>query len=285
MYENNMKNTFQFTAWLLLMSNTYALNTFNASNNQLNIPSVNVGGLSYNNVVVTLGNVVSIGSSGQANTTAEGFWLGSTSNGFSLRTLALENNEFWSFVGMQSNGVYTVAGFDHGAFLMSGANGLNFFKEYYADNSSTLGYGTGTVIENTSINGFSYVGTSPVVRTTLAPINSSSYLYSKSPELADIAGTWTASSIAGVPTTININALGVLTGSMANCTFSGSLKERASGENVFDVMINNGMNCKASGLKQTGIAISYTNSYGKTQFVAAVVDETQKMGELFSAQR
>jgi len=129
------------------------------------------------------------------------------------------------------------------------------------------------------------VGTSPAVKTMLTPINNSSYLYSKNTDLTDVSGNWVASSLAGLPTNISITPLGVLAGSAANCIFSGTLKSRPSGKNVFDVTINNGVSCRASGLKQTGVAISYMNTNGKNQIVIAVVDEAQKMGELFLVQR
>ena len=280
-----MKTLLQFLVCMAVLTHACAFDTYNPSNNQLSIPSVNVGGLNYNNVVVTLSNVISVGTSGQASQSAEGFWVGSTSNGYSLSTLVLENNEFWSFIGMQSSGVYSVLAFDRGAFSMSGVSGINFFKEYYADYTSLLGYGTGSLIENTAINGMSYVGTSPAVKTMLTPINNSSYLYSKNTDLTDVSGNWVASSLAGLPTNISITPLGVLAGSAANCIFSGTLKSRPSGKNVFDVTINNGVSCRASGLKQTGVAISYMNTNGKNQIVIAVVDEAQKMGELFLVQR
>lgn len=47
---------------------SYAADTYNPANNQLSIPSVQVGSTTYNNVVVTVGNILSIGSSSNQST-------------------------------------------------------------------------------------------------------------------------------------------------------------------------------------------------------------------------
>ena len=49
---------------LLSTSTLFAADVYNASNGQLTIPSVNVGGTNYNNVVINVGGVVKIGGTG-----------------------------------------------------------------------------------------------------------------------------------------------------------------------------------------------------------------------------
>ena len=49
------------------MFDSFSQDTYNSSNNQLTIPSVKVGNLIYSNVVITVGNVVSIGTSNAIN--------------------------------------------------------------------------------------------------------------------------------------------------------------------------------------------------------------------------
>jgi hypothetical protein len=49
---------------ILLIANSHATDLYNSSNAQLTIPSVNVSGTNYNNVVISVGRVVNIGGSG-----------------------------------------------------------------------------------------------------------------------------------------------------------------------------------------------------------------------------
>ena len=60
----------KFFGFLLLtvVNMSFAVDLYNPSNNQLSIPSVQVGSTTYNNVVVTVGNILSIGSSSNSNT-------------------------------------------------------------------------------------------------------------------------------------------------------------------------------------------------------------------------
>jgi hypothetical protein len=63
-----------FSIFLLLVATQVgAGDVYNPANGQLNIPSVQVGSTNYGNVVVTVGNIVSVGAPG-------GFNLGSTGN-------------------------------------------------------------------------------------------------------------------------------------------------------------------------------------------------------------
>jgi hypothetical protein len=58
-----MKN-YLFLIPALSMSNLYAIDIYNSANGQLTIPSVNVDGTNYNNVVINVGEVLKIGGSG-----------------------------------------------------------------------------------------------------------------------------------------------------------------------------------------------------------------------------
>lgn len=58
-----MKN-YLFLIPALSMSNLYAIDLYNSANGQLTIPSVNVDGTNYNNVVINIGEVLKIGGSG-----------------------------------------------------------------------------------------------------------------------------------------------------------------------------------------------------------------------------
>ena len=269
----------------ILCSTVFAVDTYNASNNQLTIPSVNVGNTTYNNVVVTVGNVVSLGGSSVPNQSAEGLWTGATSNGYQVNLLVLENNEYWTTVGQQSGNNFLVSAFDNGGFIVNGANASSYFKEYFPNYSTLLGYGTGTVVTNALISGTTYTGSNSGVKVTFTPLPNSNYNYNKQADINEIVGNWSGTFLNGYSSNVSISGSGAINGTVATCSFSGTLKPRASGKNVFDFSITNGAGCGVVGLVESGIGITYITNTGKRQLLAAGVDGTKTIGDMFFAQR
>ena len=269
----------------LFCFSAYAVDTYNASNNQLSIPSVIVGNTTYNNVVITVGSVVSLGGSSVPNQSAEGLWTGTTSNGLQVNLLVLENNEYWTTVGYQSGNNFLVNAFDNGAFLVNGANASTYFKEYYPNYSTVLGYGTGTVVSNALISGTTFAGSNPASKVTFTPLSNSYYVYNKTADLNEIVGNWSGSFLNGYASNVSISPSGVITGTVATCSYTGTIKPRASGKNVFDFSITNGAGCGVVGLVESGIGITYTTNTGKRQLLAAGVDGSKTVGDMFFAQR
>ncbi|MEI6469573.1 MAG: hypothetical protein WCO72_08875 [Betaproteobacteria bacterium] len=270
---------------ILISTNVFAVDTYNASNNQLTIPSVNVGNTTYNNVVVTVGNIISLGGSSVPNQSAEGLWTGTTSNGFQVNLLVLENNEYWTTVGQVSGNNFLISAFDSGGFIINGANASTYFKEYFPNYSSLLGYGTGTVVTNSLISGTTYTGSNPAVKVIFTPLPNSNYNYNKQADINEVVGNWSGSFLNGYASNVAISTTGAIYGTILNCTFTGTLKARASGKNVFDLSIINGAGCGVVGLVQNGIGISYITNTGKRQFIATGVDSTKTIGDMFFAQR
>ena len=269
----------------LIACNSYAVDTYNASNGQLTIPSVNVSGVIYNNVVVTVGNVISVGATSVPNQSAEGFWTGTTSSGFQVNLLVLENNEFWTIGGQQSGNTFTVYSFSNGGIVSNGANGYTYFKQYNPNYSTVLGYGVGTIVANTSISATQYTGTDPATKVTFAPLPNSNYNYNKSADINEIVGSWSGTFLNGYASNVSISSSGNIVGTVATCSYTGTLKARASGKNVFDFTITNGAGCSVNGLVQSGIAITYITNTGKRQLLAAGIDSTKTIGDMFFAQR
>jgi len=269
----------------LIACNSYAVDTYNPSNGQLTIPSVNVSGVTYNNVVVTVGSVLSVGASSVPNQSAEGLWTGTTTNGFQVNLLVLENNEFWTTGGQQSGNTFTVYSFSNGGIVINGANGYTYFKQYNPNYSTVLGYGIGTIVSNTSLVGTLYTGSDPASKVSFAPLPNSSYNYNKSADINEIVGSWSGTFLNGYASNISISSSGAINGTVATCSYTGTLKPRASGKNVFDFTITNGTGCGVNGLVQSGIAITYITTTGKRQLLAAGIDGTKTIGDMFFAQR
>ena len=269
----------------LIACNSYAVDTYNASNGQLTIPSVNVGTSVYNNVVVTVGSVLSVGATSVPNQSAEGLWTGVSTNGFQINLLALENNEFWTIAGLQSGNTFTVYAFTNGGIVVTGANGYTYYKQYNPNYSTVLGYGVGTIVANTSLVGTTYTGSEPASKVTFTPLPNSNYNYNKSADISEIVGSWSGTFLNGYASNVSISSSGNIIGTVATCSYTGTLKARASGKNVFDFTITNGAGCSVNGLVQSGIAITYITNTGKRQLLAAGIDSTKTLGDMFFAQR
>ena len=270
-----------------IASNAFAVDTFNASNGQLTIPSVNVSGVIYNNVVVTVGNVLSVGASSVPNQTGEGLWTGTLNSGYTVNALILENGEYYTTIGQTSGSNFIVSAFDYGSYITVGNVGQSYFREFYPNGTSNLGSGIGQVNTGVSLNGTVALQGYNAVSLNLTPFTTSSYNYNQAANINDIAGSWSGYffSTSNLLTTFNINSNGTFTGSASTCTFTGTITPRPSGKNVFNSTITNGSGCINPGLVQTGIAISYITSTGKRQLIASGLDSTKSIGNMYLAQR
>lgn len=274
-----------FLGFTFLSTSLMATDTYDPATNQLSIPSVKVGTATYNNVVITVGSVISVGGVSSTQS-VEGLWSVSTSSGYEVNSLMLENNEFWNIVGTTINNVFYVVAFHRGAGAINGNSYSNFYKEYTA-NSTALGYSTGTVISNTRISGTATtVGATTQTSTiSLTPFVTSLYNYNKSADINDVIGSWNGSFLSGNSGIVQVLSNGEVTGVANGCSFSGSFSPRTSGKNAFDFILVNGTGCVSPGFKTSGIAISYITTSGKRQLIAAGTNDANTIGNLFFAQR
>jgi hypothetical protein len=279
------KSLFTSMALAICSTSLMATDTYDPATNQLSIPSVKVGTATYNNVVITVGNIVSVGGASSTQS-AEGLWSGLTSTGYEVNSLILENNEFWNIVGRTIGNVFYVVAMDNGAASINANNYSTFFREFTAT-SSVLGYSTGTVTTNTKISGtVTTIGaTTQNVTISMTPPSTSVYNYNKSADISEVTGIWSGSFLSGYSGTVQVLANGQVSGITNGCNFSGSFSPRSSGKNVFDFSLVNGTGCILPGFKSSGIAISYLTSTGKRQLIAGSTDASKAQGDLFFAQR
>jgi hypothetical protein len=279
------KSLFTSVAFAICSTSLMATDTYDPATNQLSIPSVKVGTATYNNVVITVGSIVSIGGASSTQS-AEGLWSGLTSTGYEVNSLVLENNEFWNIIGRTIGNVFYVVAMDNGAASVNGNNYSTFFREY-TGNASFLGYSTGTVTTNSKITGTSTIvgTTSQSTTVSLTPPVSSVYNYNKSADISEVTGIWSGNFLSGYSGIVQVLANGQVSGITNGCNFSGSFSPRSTGKNVFDFSLVNGTGCFLPGFKSSGIAISYLTSSGKRQLIAGSTDATKTQGDLFFAQR
>lgn len=110
------------------------------------------------------------GSSGGTSVAAEGMWRGTTSTGYSIDVLVLDNNQFWSMFGNRNNnGVLSVVGFDQGSGRVDGSTFSGSFFEALHTGVTDTGNITATTVANTSLNGSASYSNGTTSTFNLAP--------------------------------------------------------------------------------------------------------------------
>ena len=169
--------------------------------------------------------------------TAEGFWGGTSSNGYKVGLVVLENAETW---GLYATG-NTIRGAFYGnstgkgtAFSISGSD-LDF-----STRRLTSGATTGTVSQKVKISGKSNVGVTFDLTYDAT--------YDQPAVLADIVGSYnmTLASFQATESNVqtSISSAGDIVLTKDNCTAAGKVTPRSSRKNIFNLSLTlSGVNC------------------------------------------
>ena len=195
--------------------------------------------------------------------TAEGFWEGTASTGTSVALAVLEDGETW--------GVYTsgnsIAGALYGQTTSSGTtltgSGNDFNIAAHSVSSATY---NGTFVAKSTIRvasgGTTFSGNYAVA-------------YDQPASLTALAGTFTGQGISGnssaqtIPVTISTTGA-ITVPTSAGCGASGTASPRATGKNIFDVLVTfNGTSC-ALGNGTITKGVGYFNATSRTLVVLAL---------------
>lgn len=216
-----------------------------------------------------------------ASLSAEGVYEGTISNGKIHNTLVLENDQFYTLYGTAiSGGGIAVAGFLQGTGKSNnGSFSSSDLKDFFGNGTVVSGSLNASYIAKANLNGTLTEGNNTVTFTGTSPLKNSLYVYDSAANLADINGAWSLTDLQGIPVAINITENGTLTGSSNGCSFSGTIKPRASGKNVFDLAFVFGASpCRLAGQPANGIALNYLISSGKRQLILAGTDALRTSG-------
>jgi hypothetical protein len=202
--------------------------------------------------------------------------------GLSLKAIVLENDEVWSLWGESRSDGYYVGGLIQGQGLSNnGTFAASSLKDFGVDPAMPLAL-TATYVPGKKIDGkFSASGYEDA-NFSLSNVATSTYDYAARASLTDVAGAWSmqmvdASSIADV--SLIVSASGAVTGSTAGCSFTGTVKPRASGKNVFDVTATFGASpCKMPGQSIHGIALTESLGVSTRQLIVSAVDSARSYG-------
>ena len=200
--------------------------------------STKCGSITYSNFSSTL------------STDPQGLWTGTSSTGYTVNTIILENGEAW---GVYTSGS-TIYGALNGTATTDNSSGITVsgFDFNFLTNSAVQGSFVGTFVSKSSM---AVTGTTSKSKVSLTynPV------YDSKASAADVLGTWSfvgrSGSYSLIPDTIKIDAAGKFSLTQSNCTTSGSIVPRASGKNVFNVSLtSSGSGCAAGQSSLTGVA-------------------------------
>jgi len=197
------------------------------------------------------------GGSSTPSASAEGFWSGATSTGYTANVVILENGETW--------GYYTSGGYLYGALYGNTSTNGNTLSGSGADfnlpyRTVTPGSYTGTVIEKSSIS----------IRTSQGSTFNGTYgsTYLQPASMTALAGVFKGQALSGTtaPQTVSvtITSAGQMTvPSTLGCSASGSVSPRPTGKNIFNLSVTfTGSTC-ALGNGGTASGILYYDASNK----------------------
>lgn len=222
------------------------------------------------------------------NAVVEGGWSGTSSSGYTLNTLVLENGSTYVMFGTVSGTTFSIVGFDEATVAVSGNSISGAVREYLYNGTTATGNMTGTATTGTSIAGSTTPTGGAATTFNLTPIATSTYNYGSAANISDVAGSWTGSLLNGTAASITIaSGTGSIADTNLGCSFTGTATPRSSGKNVFNVSLTFGASpCALPGQTATGIAIDYAISgTALKQLLVAVQDSTKANGTMFFAKR
>jgi hypothetical protein len=210
---------------------------------------------------------------------AEGIWSGPSTKGFSVRGVILENGEYWLtyYQGSTAFGLFQGSSRSDAGVLTS-TNLLDF----YAPDGSP---GAGTFNATYKVNDTLVGNTVTSARTDTVDLRyESKYDEPVTPGLT--TGVW-FSETGPLLITYNVTATGSMTGfTVDGCTFSGSLRPRASGKFVYDISYTFGpAPCFRPGVTVSGVAIPSVSATGEFQLQTATLDSARSGGFLLLMRR
>lgn len=196
---------------------------------------------------------------------AEGMYAGTLTSGTPIHMLVLDDDQYWGLYGTFSGGMLRPYGFIEGQGASSNGAFSSADMQDFGANPGLPGSISASYLARTSIAGNVTTPTGPIGFSSPL-IDASSYDYDAAAALSDVAGSWRLAAPSGASYSLAVAADGSFTGSAAACSYSGSIKPRRSGKNVFDAAWTFGAgSCALSGQTATGVAFSYLLNEGATR--------------------
>ena len=216
-----------------------------------------------------------------ANSSAEGFWVGTTANNTAVQLAILENGETWGLYG-------TSTGVTGAVYGSTSTNGTSLSGSGLGFNFVTRTSGSGTFTGNVTSKGSMSFNVSDGTKLTATYDPS----YEQPTSLANLAGTYTGQAVTGTiapqATTVTVDINGNISSSVASgnlsCTTTGKATQRASGKNVFNVQLTFTGNFCALG---NGTVVNGVTTYNATsrQLITMALNGSKTDGLIFIGKR
>ncbi|WP_019143038.1 hypothetical protein [Noviherbaspirillum massiliense] len=204
---------------------------------------------------------------------AQGFYAGTTSTGYDIKTLILEKDQYLSVYGysqiydLEAYGLIQGNGFaNNGSY--SARNLRDFdFKGAVETRSLSASYQV-----RSSFNGSLSDGVDTATFTS-AVLPKTEYDYDMPANLGNITGGWSVTDLEGAGYALTVLTDGTLTGFSNGCSINGTIVPRSSGKNVFDVALSFGSTCSMP-KTVSGVAVEYLLPGGSNRqlIIAGVTD-------------
>lgn len=217
---------------------------------------------------------------------AEGAYQGSIVSGSgnqNFQLLILENDEFWGLYGTKYQDTFYVSGLLQGQGNSSNnkftASGV---KDFWVGGSSVAGSVNADYVAASTISG-SFSTPEGSASFTGSGIPVADYDYNTPATLSSITGTWSLGAPDEATVDVNIATNGNVSGSSSGCSFTGTLRPRASGKNVFDMQLQFGAApCALPGQTAQGVALlSNLPQSTQKQLIVVGVDAQKTAGLVF----
>lgn len=201
---------------------------------------------------------------------AEGIYIGPTSNGRTVTGVILDNGTYWVLYSAVNNPTVIAGAVEGtstsrvGSFSSSDARDFNLEGQGINDATVSASY-----VARQSLNGIVMYTNS---RQAISFVGSYNPTYDLVPSLSDVAGTYTgtAAVLAGVENAaVTISPTGTLTGrGTSGCQFAGTVATHARG-NIYDVAVTFGGGVCSNGTS-TVTGIGYYDASAKRLYGTAL---------------
>ncbi len=229
-------------------------------------------------------------TSQQPGATAEGVYAGTLtgSSYHHFKTLVLENDEYWTLYGEETNSFFSVFGFVQGSGQShEGSYTVSDLRDYALSSTDSGSAVASYDAAARTFEGSYVVDGGAAIQFTGGPITDVAYDYDQTASMSTMIGQWLATNTKGEYVTFDVAADGTVSMSQNGCVASGTLQPRASGKNIFDVTVTFGAApCELPNETATGVALTYpiTDS-NQIQLMTAMVTQSRTHGFALFANR
>ena len=226
----------------------------------------------------------------QPGATAEGVYAGTLtgSSYHHFKTLVLENDEYWTLYGEETNSFFSVFGFVQGSGQShEGSYTVSDLRDYALSSTDSGSAVASYDAAARTFEGSYVVDGGAAIQFTGGPITDVAYDYDQTASMSTMIGQWLATNAKGEYVTFDVAADGTVSMSQNGCVASGTLQPRASGKNIFDVTVTFGAApCELPNETATGVALTYpiTDS-NQIQLMTAMVTQSRTHGFALFANR